>query len=418
MKRIRGERLQAGDIILTTTTATVSRVIRWATRSDVSHGIVCVQSHSVIDATAEGVQSRNIQRLFFEDDCGLHVLRYHSGSSPQQTQTICDFVRSQIGAQYSTPEAVRTVFGGATSWTTKQFCSRLVAQAFNAAGIKLVRNPNYCSPAELQSSEYLREISDCIELVSGEEFVSWQRHPDSTEAMRRATNALLDGARQRNAAIQTLTDLDIHLIRNPQDDAPFCELLRASGYLIVWQAEQRKHFWQYNLRAMHRARAPEAELLAYCRQIVRDEESGPNRFAINRGQYAQLLRSYDLRFFHLLKELSELLATLHRQRVDTAIKWLQSKGYEVPIAMTALPPHSPAWFAALEIWDPLQAAMTRIAIGNAVQADVCSICGDDPAADYRLERRSRPPAGVDTLRLCADCREYRLAFGDIYLPLT
>jgi hypothetical protein len=418
MKRIRGDCLQPGDIILTTTTAAASKAIRFATRSDISHAIVCVQSHSVIDATAEGVQARNTQRLFFEDDCALHALRHRGGLTPQQTEAICNFVRSQIGTQYATREAVRTVFGGGPSWTAKQFCSRLVAQAFNAAGIQLVPDPNYCSPAELQLSEFLIEIPDCVEPVSDDEFAMWQRHPDSAGAMRRATNALLDGVRQTNPAIQTLTDLDIHLMRNPEDDAPFCKILHGSGYLIVWQAERQRNLWQYDLRAMHRARAPEAELLAYCRQVLRDEQNGPNRFAVNRGQYAQLQRCYGLQFFHLLKELSQLLATLHRLRIDTATKWLQAKGYEVPMAVTAIQPHSPDWFAALDVWDPPQAAMTRMAISTATRPDVCSICGDDPAADYRLDRRTRAPAGIDTLRLCEDCHKHRLAFGEVYFPLT
>jgi hypothetical protein len=81
-------------------------------------------------------------------------------------------------------------------------------------------------------------------------------------------------------------------------------------------------------------------------------------------------------------------------------------------------PHTPEWFAALDVWDPLQAAMPRVAVRNATQPEVCSVCGDDPAADYRLHRRIRPPAGIDTLRLCEDCVKHRLAFGGVYLPLT
>ena len=75
MKRLREEAIRIGDIILTTTTTSVSKAIRLATGSDISHAVVYVQHRSVIDATGEGVQARNTQRLFFEDECSIHVLR-------------------------------------------------------------------------------------------------------------------------------------------------------------------------------------------------------------------------------------------------------------------------------------------------------------------------------------------------------
>jgi hypothetical protein len=47
--------------------------------------------------------------------------------------------------------------------------------------------------------------------------------------------------------------------------------------------------------------------------------------------------------------------------------------------------------------------MTRKIIELTGRADVCSICGDDPASDYRLAEEHRPAGGADTLRLCDDC---------------
>ena len=79
MKKLDEASLKVSDIILTTTTAAVSKAIRLATRSDISHAMVYVQDHSVIDATGEGVQARNTQRLFFEDDCFVYALRLRAG---------------------------------------------------------------------------------------------------------------------------------------------------------------------------------------------------------------------------------------------------------------------------------------------------------------------------------------------------
>jgi hypothetical protein len=46
MKRLNEASLKVGDIILTTTTATVSKAIRTATRSDISHAMIYVQDRS------------------------------------------------------------------------------------------------------------------------------------------------------------------------------------------------------------------------------------------------------------------------------------------------------------------------------------------------------------------------------------
>lgn len=97
MKRINDTLLKPGDIILTTSTEAVSKAIRIATRSDISHAMVCVEGHSVIDATAEGVQARNTQRLFYEDGCSIHVLRLSGGLTDAQLTAVITFMRGHIG---------------------------------------------------------------------------------------------------------------------------------------------------------------------------------------------------------------------------------------------------------------------------------------------------------------------------------
>ena len=51
MKKLNELALQIGDIVLTTTTDLLSKSIRKVTGSDISHALVYVESHSVIDAT-------------------------------------------------------------------------------------------------------------------------------------------------------------------------------------------------------------------------------------------------------------------------------------------------------------------------------------------------------------------------------
>lgn len=416
MKRINDTLLKPGDIILTTSTEAVSKAIRIATRSDISHAMVCVEGHSVIDATAEGVQARNTQRLFYEDGCSIHIRRLREGVTSAQLNAVITFMRGHIGTQYSTKEAVQTALGGTRRPSRKQFCSRLVAQAFSHAGIDLVGNVNFCSPAELKNSPLLVAIDNPAVDVSAEEKARWDQHLDSTEMMRKAINDILDGARTKNKDIQTFDDIHRHLVAHPEDDDAFCTLLERSGYLMLWQIELEKNPWQYDVALMNAE--PSEDFEAYCRTTLRDQENGPHRYIVNRGGYALFRRQVDLRFFRLMAELYNHLANLHHQRIKTATDWLTMNGLALPPNPPDLVPHTPEWFASLEQWDPPQAMMTRVVIGAAKRADICSVCGDDPASDYILEASQRPLGGPGTLRLCDDCLEIRASSGESYIPLA
>ncbi|MFI4976344.1 MAG: hypothetical protein ACHP84_17560 [Caulobacterales bacterium] len=78
-------------------------------------------------------------------------------------------------------------------------------------------------------------------------------------------------------------------------------------------------------------------------------------------------------------------------------------------------PHSAEWFAALEVFNPRQAAITRTIIELAGRDDVCSVCGDDPASDYRLTAQDLSDDAVATLRLCDDCHEISAMNGEHFI---
>ena len=225
VKRLNEAQLRTGDIILVTTTATVSAIIRAATRSDISHAMVYVEDRSVIDATDEGVQARNTQRLFIEAACPVHILRLRNGISADQLAAVRDHLRSTIGTRYSKREAVLAGVGGARRWTRQQFCSRLVAQAFASAGIGLVPNPNYCSPADLKASALLDLVPDATLPVTAEEAAAWEGREDVPQLMRDAINSLLGGARGKDPQIETFGDLNAHLAAHPDQDEEMCRLL-------------------------------------------------------------------------------------------------------------------------------------------------------------------------------------------------
>ena len=77
-----------------------------------------------------------------------------------------------------------------------------------------------------------------------------------------------------------------------------------------------------------------------------------------------------------------------------------------------LKPHSKEWFKALSKQNPSQAEQTSQIISLAGSNDVCSICGDEEAKDYRLESSQSIAGMVVTLKLCDDCLNIRKNMHD------
>ena len=100
--------------------------------------------------------------------------------------------------------------------------------SFQAADIQLVSDANYCSPADLKASPHLEAIPNPTLPMPPEEAAAWDGRVDVPQLMRDAINALLSGARSRNASIETFDDLHAHLIAHPDQDEEMCLLLDTS----------------------------------------------------------------------------------------------------------------------------------------------------------------------------------------------
>ena len=422
MKRISDRVLQVGDIVLTTTNELTSRSIRAASTArtkskiDVSHAMICVDHCSVIDANAEGVQARNTQRLFYDDNCAIYILRPSVPLTDNEMEALCTYVRARIGTQYTKKEAARLLKGGSNHSGRRQFCSRLVAQAYASIGRPLVPNADYCWPDDFKGSAHLSVVPDPTEAVTEEEYRRWQRNVDMTAKMREVTNAVLAGARKKNAKIEDLNDIIQHLIRRPGDDAYFANLYLDSGYLTLWREEMAKNLWRYDINVMRASGIPDSQLDEYCRSAIgslRREE----RYQINKIMSLKLASQHGLETFWQHYRLYDTLAENQMKRFQTAMQWQRLRtGAPVPDPRST--PHSAEWFAALEEWHPYQALIARTAVAKRKRDDVCSVCGDDPSAIY-CSAGEPAPGEVQTLRLCDDCRKLRAdQFGEIFEPFS
>lgn len=161
-------KLQHGDIILESgNTKIISSTIKTVTGSHYSHAILYI-GRSVVHATSDGVYSKNPQRILVDNINDLKVLRCCDVNS-NQLEKICDFARNQIGSLYSVAEATLSPVLGKTekkASAREQFCSRLVAQAYYyGANISLVKNPDYCSPADIERSQLLKVVDNVVWII-------------------------------------------------------------------------------------------------------------------------------------------------------------------------------------------------------------------------------------------------------------
>ena len=123
---------------------------------------------TMIHAVPSGVFSKNPQREIFTFKNDVKVLRLKNSIDKQKYKDICTFARSLVGSIFSKREiieALKTNNPTKKAKTKKQFCSRLVAQAYNSVGINIVDNPDYCSPQNIYESASLQEVNNTVRIA-------------------------------------------------------------------------------------------------------------------------------------------------------------------------------------------------------------------------------------------------------------
>lgn len=398
--------IQIGDILLTTTPDPMSRAIRNVIGADISHAMICVGASSVIDSTGDGVHARNLERIVLESGCAGYVLRPIKPLTNSQLESAIAFARAAIGTRYSKAGAAKSVLAGFVPGR-RQFCSRLVAQAYRYAGVNLVPDADFCHPGELLKSEALVEVPDVLINLGIKQEKYWRGDLDNVQAMRDSTNILLSEARRLSSEIESLSDIDAYLIEHQESDGQLVHALRISRYLELWKDEYERNAWQYHLSLMEAHDGSLNRKQKYCENLLANEKFGQNRFVVNHAHYVAVNALHPRFYFSLKIELYEVLTQLHDRRIRAATAWLESKGLLEPVPHVLVRPHTSEWFALLRKWNPKQAAMAEVAIGVAGSLDVCTVCADEPVRDYFL--LNLPAAGPGTIRLCEDCFRIRSA---------
>jgi hypothetical protein len=157
----REERLEESDIILIASRTGRGKAVMVGTKSRYSHAMLYLGGHSVIDSSGDGVHTQNIHRIGFKHASDVLVLRHNPPLGAQIRERISNYARGLVAQLYSIPEAIKAARGKqGQAASAKQFCSRLVAQAYASVGINLVPDPNFCVPKDFATASALSPVAD------------------------------------------------------------------------------------------------------------------------------------------------------------------------------------------------------------------------------------------------------------------
>lgn len=244
-------KLRIGDIILESgDTKIISAAIKAATKSDFSHAML-YRDHSLVHAVNEGVFSKNPQRILVSNPEDLKVLRLKNNQNLSVMRKVCDNAGVKIGSLYSKSEAIKTlaVEENKPAKNRKQFCSRLVAQCYEEAGISLVSNSDYCSPEDLNQSDLLFEVKGAVREAT-EKDIEFFNKKDPNLENQKETFQWLRKTREifkpKKVDVQTINDVLQALVNHRDMDKKVCRLIKATKYLELYNVDRELNAYRYD----------------------------------------------------------------------------------------------------------------------------------------------------------------------------
>ncbi len=249
------ENLKLGDIILESGHKLHSYAIKKRTESNFSHSMICVGDMSIIHAEKEGIFSLNPQRLLVENMTDLKVLRFTQKLSNDELKELDFFLRDKIGSVYSVIEALSVVTRNRkeNSNNKYQFCSRLVAQAYQHIDYQIVDDINFCSPADIEKSNLFYEVNDIVRKAEEHDIIFARTRnmvKENQVSMYSWLNKIRDIANKKyNFTISKVNDVDIFLSKHDKEDNIICDLIIKSGYLknYLIEVENNPHMYDENI---------------------------------------------------------------------------------------------------------------------------------------------------------------------------
>lgn len=310
-------KLQAGDIFLTTQKHIVSKAIKVFTSSDFSHAMLHVGDGSYIHSDGEGVHSGNVQRLLFKDSRYVKVLRLLADIDRAVINKACIFARREVGKQYSVKDAINTKNPlSKKNESNRQFYSRLVAQSFESAGLNLVNNSSYCTPQELDDSELTESVSGCVREATPAE-IEFAKSDNPIAKQANITNSIIENVRSLTGKdIQTFEQILDCILENPEYDNEICNIIQKSGYLFMWQDDVNANPWRYEEKLFLSIPIPKDKLHKLALSELESAINTRERYVFMYEQSMNLWQRCQLKYASINILLYQKLVELTDQRIS------------------------------------------------------------------------------------------------------
>ncbi|EPX8746599.1 YiiX/YebB-like N1pC/P60 family cysteine hydrolase, partial [Vibrio cholerae] len=338
------EKLEHADIVLESgNTKLVSDLIKAVTNSHYSHAMLYV-GHSLNHATSDGgVFSKNPQRILVDDVKDLKVLRLKDAITDDVKLAICKESSYLVGTLYGKREATKSITKTEkASKSRKQFCSRLVAQCYAKSGINLVSNPDYCTPEDLNRSELLVEVADCVRLATEDDLEIYNRKDPNIENQRETykwLNNARDLYKKEGVEIQTINDVTKALMQDRKFDNRLCKLAKATKYFDLYNVDRQVNTMRYCQDGFYAVLSNSKDMNKIIREEIALNDREVKRHSENLIAARHNFKQARLKFSKLHIKLYEniLNETLHRFIViKQALTRCGSNTYHVQQKITSL----------------------------------------------------------------------------------
>ncbi len=244
--------LQKGDIILESGHKVHSWAIKKKTKSNFSHAMICIDELSVVHAEKKGIFTLNPQRLIVDNITDLKVLRLKNNLSESDMKKIESFLRNKIGSVYSIRDTLLVIEKDKNKQikNERQFCSRLVAQAYEHINCRIVDNIDFCSPADIEQSAYFYEVKDMLRKAE-EKDIAFSLTKNGIKENQISTYRWLNKTRdlanmKYGFSINNINDVDTFIRQHPNEDKTICEYINKSGYLENFMVEVENNPHMFN----------------------------------------------------------------------------------------------------------------------------------------------------------------------------
>lgn len=295
------EILRPCDIVLSAEKNAISKLIRIATHGKYSHAMLYI-GNTVLHATQDGIHTENPQRMQYSSTENVVALRLKSPLSPEASEAIIKFACRQVSKEYGLQEATAVVIGPRPRDSKKQFCSRLIAQAYREVGIQIVPDAEYCSPQDILSSDLFEIVENSLRSPHESDLVVAKRlnivH-QNRDALYSWISAARKLAKKEGYDIGSEEDVQTFLVKYPQYADKITNHIRTSGYLDTYKCDELHNPYRFSIQE--------------CKKMV----------TINKGEAIKLFIHDSLQEFKSLNRFSDNLKYFSHQNKNSYILVMQ-----------------------------------------------------------------------------------------------